>query len=178
MYDRTLPPQLFGIERQVVHEPSPPGATQMTNWVMVPVPAEYELPVLERVLVLGMASSGKPAWSRERIAQHLQALEPDARALAYAVAHGVVAGRPLEDAVLAKRLGMSAREVLGLAQEVNDVTVEPFPGVILSVKYEKGEGDGAGYRRLLAMNALVAAAVCELADAQQPPSGDGVDGDQ
>jgi hypothetical protein len=147
----------------------------MTNWVMVPVPEEYELPVLERVLVLGMAASGKPAWSRELLARHLQALDPDARALAYAVAQGVVAGQPLEDAVLAQRLDTSVREVLGLAQEVNDVTVEPFPGVILSIKYERGEGDGAGYRRLLAMNPLVAAALCEGADAQTPPSGDGAD---
>ena len=139
----------------------------MTNWVMVPVPEEYELPVLERVLVLGMASSGKPSWTRELLTQHLAALDPDARALAHAVAQGVVAGRPPEDAVLAQRFGMSAREVLGLAQEVNDVTVEPFPGVILSVKSEPREGDGAGYRRVVTMNALVAAAVCEVVDGDQ-----------
>jgi hypothetical protein len=145
---------------------------QMTTWVMVPVPEEYELPILERVLVLGMAASGRPAWSRELLAQHLQALDRDARALAYAVAQDVVAGRAVEDAALAQRFGMSVREVLGLAQEVNDVTVEPFPGVIVSIKYEKGEGDDAGYRRLLAMNPLVAAAVCERTDAPTPSSGD------
>jgi hypothetical protein len=150
----------------------------MTNWVMVPVPEEYELPVLERVLVLGMAASGKPAWSRELLAQHLEALDPDARALAHAVAQGVVAGRAPEDAALAQQFGMSAREVLGLAQEVNDVTVEPFPGVILSVKYEQREGDDAGYRRLITMNALVAVALCEGADAQGPPRGGGGDGDR
>ena len=135
----------------------------MTNWVMVPVPEEYELPVLERVLILGMAASGKPSWTRELLTQHLAALDPDARALAHAVAQGVAAGRPPEDAALAQRFGMSAREVLGLSQEVNDVTVEPFPGVILSVKSEPRE-DGAGYRRVVTMNALVAAAVCEVVD--------------
>jgi hypothetical protein len=150
----------------------------MTNWVMVPVPQEYELPVLERILILGMASSGKPSWSPELLAQHLAALDPDARELAYAVARGVMADRPPEDTVLAQRFGMSAREVLGLAQEVNDATIEPFPGVILSIKSERREADGAGYRRLITMNALVAAAMCEAADAQSPSSGGGVDGDQ
>ena len=150
----------------------------MTNWVMVPVPEEYQLPVLERVLVLGMTASGKPSWSRELLTQHLAVLDPDARALAYAVAKAVVAGRPLDDAALAQRFGMSPREVLGLAQEVNDVTVEPFPGVILSVKSERRDGDDAGYRRLVTMNALVAAAVCEAADAPAPPSDGGADGDR
>jgi hypothetical protein len=135
------------------------------EWVMVPVPEELELPVLERILVLAMASSGKPAWTRELLSRHLQALDPEARALAYAVAEGVAAGKALDDAVLAERFGMSVREVVGLAQEVNDVTLEPFPGLILSVKYEK-DGEGAvGYRRVLTMNALVAAAVCEQAEA-------------
>lgn len=150
----------------------------MTNWVLVPVPPEYELAVLERVLILGMAASGKPTWSRELLTQHLAALDPDARALAHTVAQGVVAGRPPEDSVLAQRFGTSAREVLGLAQEVNDATVEPFPGVIVSVKSERREGDGAGYRRVVTMNALVATAVCEALDAQGSPGGGGLDGDR
>ena len=67
---------------------------------------------------------------------------------------------------------MSVREVLGLAQEVNDVTVEPFPGPILSIRHERVEGDGSAFERVLHMNPLVAAAVCKRADELRPP-GDG-----
>jgi hypothetical protein len=136
----------------------------MPNWVMVPVPVEYEQSVLERVLVLGMAASSGVMWSPELLARHFEALAPEARTLTRAVARGVVSNKPLEDAELAAQFGMSVREVLGLAQEVNDVTVEPFPGVIVSVHREKAEGENTGYRRVLRMNALVAAAICDLAE--------------
>jgi hypothetical protein len=141
----------------------------MTNWIMVPVPAELEAPVLERVLALRMRSSGRPAWSRERLASHLQALSPDARAFARAVAESVQAGQVPEDAALAQQFGVSVREVLGLAQEVNDVTDEPFPGVLLTVRYEAREGEAAGYRRLIFMSPLVAGALCEQGDHADPP---------
>jgi hypothetical protein len=136
----------------------------MPNWVMVPVPVEYELSVLERVLVLGMTASGGVTWSPELLARHFEALAPDARTLARTIARGVVSNQPMEDTELAARLGMSTREVLGLAQEVNDVTIDPFPGVIISVQSEQAEGAGAARRRLLRMNALVAAAICDLVD--------------
>jgi hypothetical protein len=144
----------------------------MTNWIMVPVPAELEAPVLERVLALGMRSSSRPAWSRERLASHLQALGPDARAFAQAVAQSVAAGRVPEDAALAQQFGLSVREVLGLAQEVNDVTSEPFPGVLLTVRYEARDGEAAGYRRLIFMSPLVAAVLCEHTDHTDPPGND------
>src|SRR5207244_8189196 len=109
-------------------------------------------------------ASGGVTWSPELLARHFDALAPDARALARAVARGVVRNKPMEDAELGARLGMSVREVLGLAQEVNDVTIDPFPGAIVSVQREKAEGEHAGYRRVLQMNALVAAAICDLAE--------------
>jgi hypothetical protein len=134
----------------------------MPNWVMVPVPVEYELSVLERILVLGMAASGGVVWSPELLARHLEALTPEARTLALVVARGVVGNQPLVDTELAERLGMSPREVLGLAQEVNDVTLDPFPGTILSVSSEPGEATSR--RRLLKMSPLVATAICDLPD--------------
>jgi hypothetical protein len=137
----------------------------MPNWVMVPVPAEYERSVLERVAVLGMAAAtGGVTWSPERLARHLDALAPDARALVRGVARAVVSNKRMHDAELAARLGMSVRDVLGLAQEVNDVTIEPFPGPIVSVQREKAEEESAGHRRVLHMNAFVAAAICDLAE--------------
>jgi hypothetical protein len=144
----------------------------MTNWIMVPVPAELEAPVLERVLAYGMRSSSRPAWSRDRLAAHLEMLSPDARAFARAVAQHMRAGGPPEDAVLAQQLGLSVREVLGLAQEVNDVTSEPFPGVLITVRYEAREGGAAGYRRLLFMSPLIAAALREHTDDADPPGDD------
>ena len=54
----------------------------MPNWVMVPVPAEHEQSVLQRVIVLGMAASGGVTWSPELLARHFDALAPEARALA------------------------------------------------------------------------------------------------
>ena len=89
----------------------------MPNWVMVPVPAELELSVLQRVIVLGMAASGGVTWSPELLARHMQLLEPDARALLRAIARGAIANQPVEDVDLAERFGMSVRELLGLAQE-------------------------------------------------------------
>src|SRR5690349_191179 len=120
----------------------------MPNWVMVPVPAEHEMAVLERVLLLGMSASGGVTWSPALLARHFEALAPEARQLARAVAVGVVSNRPLSDTDLAERFGMSTREALGLAQEINDVTIDPFPGVIVSVRYEPAEGEGAAGRRL------------------------------
>jgi hypothetical protein len=138
---------------------------------MVPVPAEHELSVLERVLVLGMSSSTGVSWTPELLGRHFDALAPDARALAHAVARGVVRNEPVDDTELADRLGMSVREVLGLAHEVNDVTIDPFPGGIVAVVSEKVEGEGAGQRRVLRMNALVAAAICDLAEDPQATDG-------
>jgi hypothetical protein len=129
---------------------------------MVPVPEELEQRVLERVLVLSMASSGGVTWSPERLGQHLDALEPDARALARAVSARIVAGRSCEDVELAAEFGLSVRELLGLAQEVNDVTIDPFPGVILSVQCERMGADDRRTRRVLHLNPLVAAAICDL----------------
>jgi hypothetical protein len=144
----------------------------MTNWIMVPVPAEFEAPVLERVLALGMRSSGRPAWTQERLASHLQALGPDARAFAQAVAQSMKAGAAPEDTVLAQQLGLSVREVLGLAQEVNDVTSEPFPGVLVTVRYEAREDEAPGYRRLIFMSPLIAAVLREQTDDADPPGDD------
>jgi hypothetical protein len=143
----------------------------MPNWVMVPVPAEYELSVLERVLVLGMAARGGVTWSPDLLARHFDALAPEPRALARTIARGVVTNQPIEDAELAARLGMSVREVLGLVQEINDVTIEPFPGAVVSVQREKAEEESAGYRRVLRMNALVAAAICDLPEDPLAPAG-------
>jgi hypothetical protein len=134
----------------------------MPNWVMVPVPAEHELSVLERVLVLGMTSRGGVTWSPELLARHFEALGPEARTLARAVAQGVISNQPVEDTELAERLAMSVREVLGLSQEVNDATIDPFPGVIVAVQSEKVEGEAGPPRRVLVMNALVAAVICDL----------------
>lgn len=134
----------------------------MPNWVMVPVPAEHELSVLERVLILGMSASGGVTWSPELLARHFEALAPEARTLARAVAHGVISNQPVKDTELAERLAMSVREVLGLAQEVNDATIDPFPGVIVAVQSEKAEGDAGPPRRVFRMNALIAAAICDL----------------
>jgi len=146
----------------------------MTNWVMIPVPEEYEERVLERVLMLRIAASGSN-WSSDLLDEHLLALDDDARVLAALVAQGVSAGHPPEDVAVAQRFGISTREVLGLVQEVNDVTMEPFPGSILSVRYEKIANDDGGYRRLLDMNALIAGAVCKWADARRVPRADATD---
>jgi hypothetical protein len=129
---------------------------------MVPVPEELEQSVLERVLVLTMTSRGAATWSPERLRQHLDALAPDARNLTRSVAARIVAGHSCEDVELAAEFGLSVRELLGLAQEVNDVTIDPFPGVILSVQCERVDADDPSIRRDLHLNPLVAAAVCDL----------------
>jgi hypothetical protein len=135
----------------------------MSNWVMVPVPAELELSVLQRVIVLGMAASGGVTWSPELLARHLELLAPEARALVRAIARGAVHNQPVEDAELAERFGMSVRELLGLVQEVNDATMDPFPGAIVAVQAEVVE-DPAGRRRILKMDPLVASVICDLPD--------------
>jgi len=133
----------------------------MTNWVMVPVPEEFSARVLERVLFHGIAASG-PQWTKDLLEEHLGALDADARDLAIAVARAVKAGQPLTDAELAAELGMSVRELLGLAQEVNDVTVDPFPGAIVTIQSPRSEADVR--RRGLHMNPLLAAALCQVAE--------------
>ena len=119
----------------------------MPNWVMVPVPAEHEQSVLQRVIVLGMAASGGVAWSPELLARHFDALAPTTRSYRV-VARRILASQPVEDTELAERFAMSVREVLGLAQEVNDATIDPFPGAIVVVQSEMVEGEAGGHRRV------------------------------
>ena len=119
----------------------------MTNWVMVPVPEELEQQVAHWLMLLQFTTDG-PTWDAERVDAHLRALERDPRALACAVARGVAAGRPRLDTDLALEFELSERELLGLAQEVNDVTVEPFPGALVHIRSEKAPIEaGGGVRR-------------------------------
>jgi hypothetical protein len=136
----------------------------MPNWVMVPVPAEHEQSVLQRVIVLGMAASGGVTWSPELLARHFDALAPEARALLRVVARRILANQPVEDMELAERFAMSVREVLGLAQEVNDATMDPFPGAIVVVQSEVVEDSAGGRRRVVKMDPLVASVICDLPD--------------
>jgi hypothetical protein len=136
----------------------------MPNWVMVPVPAEHEQSVLQRVIVLGMAASGGVTWSPELLARHFDALAPEARALLRVVARRILASQPVEDTELAERFAMSVREVLGLAQEVNDATMDPFPGAIVVVQSEVVEDSAGGRRRVVKMDPLVASVICDLPD--------------
>ena len=134
----------------------------MTTWVMVPVPEELTKQVRQFMMALGMKASA--GWDAELIDSHLRALDPDAQTLACAVARSVVAGTTPSDAELADRLELNKREVLALAQEVNDITLKPSPGMLLYTFRDLGPESTGG--RLLHMDNASAELICAWADAR------------
>ena len=118
------------------------------TWVMVPVPEELTEQVQVLLYQLRYQAAAGPRWDEEAMGEHLLALAEEPRALLCAVAAGVVAGNPIEDAALAERLGVTVREMFGLVMEANDVTVRPFAGnIIFAVSDEIDDGKGATRRR-------------------------------
>jgi hypothetical protein len=133
---------------------------------MMPVPVEFEAQVRQMVMWFALMENS-PSWNPDRIDTHLRTLDADARALACEVASAVVAGKYPEDTKLADRFGLSVRELLGLAHEVNAATFQPFPGpLFLSVQGKKlADDDGGGTRHVLYMHGPFARMVCQWADA-------------
>ena len=134
----------------------------MTTWVMVPIPEEFEQQVRQFLMFMGM-SAGKASWNAELIATHLRGLDPDAQALAAVVARSVADGTTPADTELADRLHVSKREVLALAQEVNEITLKPSPGLLLYGLRESEVGQESRGRRYFHMDNASAALICEWA---------------
>jgi hypothetical protein len=135
----------------------------MTTWVMVPIPEELERQVSQFLMFLGM-KAGATQWNAELIDTHLRGLEPEAQTLACAVARSVIAGTTPADTELADRLRLSKREVLALAQELNEIALEPSPGVLLYALRESALGQESRTGRFFHMDNACAALICEWAD--------------
>jgi hypothetical protein len=135
----------------------------MAGWVMVPVPEEFEHEVQRYLMTLGMRA-GNAQWDSENIAGHMDALDPDARALACAVARAVTAGGSPTDADMAAQLDVSRRELLALAQLVNEIDLDPSPGVLVYALRERDVGR-SGDGRFFHMEKGPAALIGEWEDA-------------
>jgi hypothetical protein len=135
----------------------------MTNWVMVPVPEELAAEVHRYLLLNQMRSNA--GWTLDLVDKHLRGLQDDARALACAVARRVATGTTPDDAELAAQFGLSLREVFACAQELNEVAVEPNPGLfIYALRDPRAE------RRLFHMDESCASLVCDWADKHTAPA--------
>jgi hypothetical protein len=110
---------------------------------MVPVPEELSQQVQQFMMFLGMRA-GDTSWNADLIDTHLRGLDHDAQALACVVARGVAAGTPPSDSELADRLQLSKREVLALAQELNEIDLEPSPGLFLALRSTTRASETAG----------------------------------
>src|SRR5262245_17357008 len=102
----------------------------MTSWGMVPVPEELQEQVQQFLMSLRF-KQGSGGWTADLVDAHLRGLADDAQALACAVARRVATGTTPDDAELATQFGFSLREVFACAQELNEVTVEPNPGLFI-----------------------------------------------
>lgn len=90
----------------------------MTNYVMVPVPAEHAKELgahLMRMSLIDLMS----AWDAESIAGALEALSPEQRVLVDFVAKGVVEGRQLPLSEVAERVQTSESMVQRMVRQVN-----------------------------------------------------------
>ena len=137
----------------------------MATWVMVPVPEELAQQVQQFMMFLGMRA-GDTSWNADLIDTHLRGLDHDAQALACVVARGVAAGTTPSDSELADRLQLSKREVLALAQELNEIDLEPSPGLFLYALRTSDVRPGSRAGRLFHMDSACAALVCEWADSR------------
>jgi hypothetical protein len=134
----------------------------MSTWVDVPVPEELEEAVLQFSTRLAFRTA-LPDWDEQKIDAHLEALAPEARAVLCRVAELVETGRPPEDRQLAEEQGLSTRELHGLVQEANDLTIDPFPGPLLWVR--RARTASGGTRREVFMLEPFAALICQRMEA-------------
>jgi hypothetical protein len=100
------------------------------EWVLVPVPEEFE-PEISAYLMRLRMSDLIPPWDLESATEHVARLDDEQRrALRFAV-RAVVDRAPTTLGALAAHLGTSEREAAGLVRELNLTRVPPARGDIV-----------------------------------------------
>jgi transcription initiation factor IIE alpha subunit len=89
------------------------------EYVMVPVPEEHVVEVMQHVARLVARASVVP-WDDDGVAALFDEVDEASRSLLSLVARTAVAGKELSDEDAAQRLELNVREVRGIVRDVND----------------------------------------------------------
>ena len=95
----------------------------MTEYVMVPVPAEHVVDIMQRVVRLAQAAS-KEDWDEEGIGELWQGVDEITRSLLSYVARSVLMGKPLTDIAAADAIELSMRETASIMRDINVTSKE------------------------------------------------------
>lgn len=90
------------------------------DYVMVPVPEEHVVDVMQHVARLVARASVVP-WDDDAIAELFDEADEASRSLLSLVARTTIAGKDLSDEDAAQQLELNVREVRGIVRDVNDV---------------------------------------------------------
>ncbi len=129
--------------------------------VMVPVP-EHLVGDVDALLFRLRFAADMPDFDPDAMREHMLLLADEPRAVLVAIAAGVVDGHPRTDADLAGEFDISRRELFGIVDEVNDVTVRPFKANLVFSVRKPDENDPSASVRQLHMLFVHAATAVEI----------------
>jgi hypothetical protein len=95
----------------------------MTNYVMIPVPEEHVLDIMQRVVRLVQAAS-QLEWDEESVSELWDGSDEITRSLLSYVARTVLMGKPLTDVTAAEAIEISLRESATVMRDANEVSRE------------------------------------------------------
>ncbi|HRW38506.1 MAG: hypothetical protein KDB04_13275 [Acidimicrobiales bacterium] len=105
----------------------------MTNYVMVPVPEEHVLEIMQRVVRLAQQASMED-WDEESVAEIWEASDEVTRSLLSFVARNVLMGKPLTDVAAADAIQLSLREAASVMRDVNETSKDMSRPSMLMLK--------------------------------------------
>lgn len=89
------------------------------DYVMVPVPEEYVVDVMQHVARLVAKASVIP-WDDESVGEFFDEVDEASRSLLSLVARSTTAGKELSDEDAAQSLELNVREIRGIVRDVHD----------------------------------------------------------
>lgn len=93
----------------------------MTEYVMVPVPEEHVLDIMNRVVRL-MKEASMQDWDAESVGELWDGTDEITRSLLSYVARNVLMGKPLTDVAAAEAIEISLREAATVMRDANETS--------------------------------------------------------
>jgi hypothetical protein len=129
-------------------------------YVMVPVPEEHAVEIMEHIVNVVARASVEP-WDTESFMKLFAETDEATRSVLSVVARGVLAGRDVVDTAVAQSIQLGVRELFGIVREVNDVAKEGGRQHLISINQVSEALPNGRIReqRLLSMSNPIAALV-------------------
>ncbi|MEZ5140515.1 MAG: hypothetical protein R2702_03990 [Acidimicrobiales bacterium] len=105
----------------------------MTEYVMVPVPEEHVLDIMQRVVRLAQQASMED-WDEASVTEMWESADEVTRSLLSYVARNVLMGKPLTDVAAADAIELSLREAASVMRDVNETSKDMSRPSMLMLK--------------------------------------------